>query len=90
MTIIVLTNAPENLRGELTKWLLEVKAGVFLGNCSKTVRDELWDKVNKILNLNGLLIYSYNNEQGYNIEMCGFPDRAVINMDGLLLIEREI
>lgn len=90
MVILIMTNAPEGLRGELTKWLLEVKAGVFIGKCTKTVRDRLWKKVQDSSLEDALLIYNYNNEQGYNIEMMGDPYRKVIDYDGLLLIGRKI
>jgi CRISPR-associated protein Cas2 len=32
MTVIVLTACPSGLRGRLTNWLLEISAGVFVGN----------------------------------------------------------
>ena len=32
MMVIVLTNAPPRLRGRLAAWLLEVRAGVFVGD----------------------------------------------------------
>ena len=31
MTVIVLDCAPESIRGELTRWFLELKPGVFAG-----------------------------------------------------------
>lgn len=31
MTVIILIAAPEGLRGHLTRWLVEVSAGVFVG-----------------------------------------------------------
>ncbi|GAA4579109.1 hypothetical protein GCM10023100_57010 [Actinocorallia cavernae] len=45
MTVIVLANCPPGLRGFLTRWLLEVSPGVFLGSPSARVRDILWDEV---------------------------------------------
>ncbi|MDQ0847452.1 CRISPR-associated endoribonuclease Cas2 subtype I-E [Streptomyces sp. V1I6] len=45
MTVIVLTNCPAGLRGFLTRWLLEISAGVFIGNPSARIRDVLWDEV---------------------------------------------
>ena len=44
---MVIDNAPEKLRGELTRWLLEVKPGVLVGKTSAAVREKLWEKVNK-------------------------------------------
>ena len=31
MIVLVIDNAPLKLRGELTKWLMEIKPGVFAG-----------------------------------------------------------
>ena len=45
MVVIVIDNASAKLRGELTKWLLEVKPGVFVGKVSAMVRERLWDKI---------------------------------------------
>ena len=45
MVIIVVTNCPPKLRGDLTKWLIEINTGVYVGNVSSRVRDELWDRV---------------------------------------------
>ena len=33
------------LRGELSRWLLELRAGVFVGKVSALVRDLLWEEV---------------------------------------------
>lgn len=45
MIVLVLTACPEGLRGHLTRWLVEVSAGVFVGHTSRRVQDELWDRV---------------------------------------------
>lgn len=45
MTVLVLENVSPSLRGECTRWLLEVKAGVFLGTISAAVRERLWEMV---------------------------------------------
>ena len=44
-TLLVLERVPASLRGELTRWLLETRPGVFVGHVSAMVRDKLWDKV---------------------------------------------
>lgn len=88
MIVIVIDAAPENIRGELTKWLLETKPGVHVGNVSGLVRDLLWEKIeNYIPRLNALLIYSANNEQGFAIKMTGDPYRSVVDFDGIQLIK---
>ena len=90
MVVYVLNNAPDNLRGELTKWIMEVKPWVFVGSISKIVRDKLWERIQQCFGISGLMIYSFNNEQGFNIEMCGFGDRQVVDYECLLLVKRNI
>ena len=81
-------NAPIGLRGELTRWLLEIKAGVFVGNISASVRDKLWEKVlGKEDDTSALMLFSAKNEQGFDIKMSGEPHRSVIDIDGLKLIK---
>ncbi|WP_432585939.1 type I-E CRISPR-associated endoribonuclease Cas2e [Streptomyces sp. HD1123-B1] len=66
MTVIVLTHCPVGLRGFLTRWLLEISPGVFLGSPSARIRDILWDEVRQYAgNGRALLAYSTNSEQGY-------------------------
>lgn len=45
MVVITLTDCPTALRGDLSKWLFEVNTGVYCGNISARVRDELWNRI---------------------------------------------
>ena len=84
---MVMENAPETLRGELTRWLLETKADVFVGKVNGLVRNLLWDKVcEQQMEGGALLIFNAANEQGFDIKMHGNPRRAVIDLDGVNLI----
>ncbi|MER7987700.1 type I-E CRISPR-associated endoribonuclease Cas2e [Streptomyces noursei] len=66
MTVIVLANCPAGLRGFLTRWLLEISPGVFLGSVSTRVRDVLWEEVRQYRGKGrALLAYQTNNEQGF-------------------------
>lgn len=88
MTVIVLTNCPAGLRGFLTRWLLEISPGVFLGAPSTRVRDLLWAEVRTYASQGrALLAYQIDNEQGYTFET---HDHAWHPKDheGLTLIHR--
>ena len=87
MVVIVIDCAAEGLRGELTKWMLETKPGVFVGNLNAMVRSKLWEKVEKGRQEGALMLYSSNTEQGFAIEMIGEPKRSVVDLDGLQLIK---
>jgi CRISPR-associated protein Cas2 len=81
-------NVPESLRGECTRFMLEIKAGVFLGSISAAVRELLWEKVKANCDEGGaVLAYSAQKEQGFELEMWGNPHRTVIDLDGIFLIK---
>lgn len=86
MVIIILERVTPGLRGELTRWMLELKAGVFLGSLSALVRDRLWELVCKGVKKGaGLMVYRTNNEQGFDFKFWGVTDRLVEDFDGLNL-----
>ncbi|MFJ2769733.1 type I-E CRISPR-associated endoribonuclease Cas2e [Streptomyces sp. NPDC087300] len=88
MTVIVLANCPPGLRGFLTRWLLEISPGVFLGAPSSRVRDVLWAEVRQYSGQGrALLAYQTDNEQGFAFET---HDHAwhPIDHEGLTLLHR--
>lgn len=88
MTVIVLERVPVGLRGELTRWMLELKPGVFVGKVSALVRDKLWERVCASMKGGvGTLVYSADAEQGFRMRFWGTPNRVVVDFDGLSLIQ---
>ena len=88
MTVLVMENVSPSLRGECTRWLLEIKAGVVLGTISAAVRERLWALVQERSEGGDCLIaYSANNEQGFCMEIWGNPRRTIVDFDGLQLIK---
>nr|WP_206312297.1 type I-E CRISPR-associated endoribonuclease Cas2e [Streptomyces sp. 196(2019)] len=88
VTVIVLTNCPVGLRGFLTRWLLEISPGVFLGSPSTRIRELLWAEVREYAGQGrALLAYQTDNEQGYTFET---HDHAwhPTDHEGLTLIHR--
>lgn len=45
MVVLIVERVPASLRGALTRWMIEPKAGVFVGSVSAMVRERLWLKV---------------------------------------------
>jgi CRISPR-associated protein Cas2 len=87
MVVIVLESVPTSLRGELTRWLIEVKSGVFVGHLSARVRDKLWQKCCRSKKTGGVTqIWSTNTEQRFDIRMCGNTQREIVELEGLKLI----
>lgn len=91
MTVLILERAAPGFRGEVTQWLLEVKAGVYVGTISAAVRQRLWKKVRENMNSGAaLLIYSAATEQGFQMEMYNLPERKVVDFEGISLIARTV
>ena len=87
--VIVLEKVPVGLRGELTRWLLEVHAGVFVGRVSAMVREKLWTLAcNRLREGAGLMVYSTDNEQGFSMRSCGTTSRTIRDFEGLLLVSQ--
>ncbi len=87
MVVMILRNVPVSLRGELTRWLIEPKPGVFVGHVNARVRDKLWDKCCKAKRTGGVVqAWSTNTEQRFMIRTAGATKRSVVDFDGLLLI----
>lgn len=89
MTVIVLIAAPEGLRGHLTRWMVEVNAGVFVGNPSRRVRDRLWELLAaRIGDGQAVLVEPAANEQGWAVRTAGKDRWYPVDFDGLILSAR--
>ncbi len=87
MTLMVLEKVPAALRGELTRWFLEIHTGVFVGRVSALVRDKLWELTcNRIRDGASILVYTSDTEQGFAIRFCGPTGRLVRDFEGLSLL----
>lgn len=70
MIVVSLTNCPPRLRGDLTKWLIELNAGVYVGNVSARVRDELWERIcENVRDGRATMVFGANNEQGMDFRV---------------------
>lgn len=86
---MTVTECPPSLRGELTRWMLEIRPHVYVGNVNARVRDQLWQTARKRLpNGSAVQIWNTPNEQGYTLRSHGEPSYRVRDFEGVLLIER--
>ena len=89
MMLLILERVPKKLRGELSRWLIEPRAGVFLGNASGMVREKLWELAcQESKGGSALLLFTTNNEQGYTFRLWGDPSYYPEEFEGLLLVRR--
>ena len=87
MLVIVTENAPPRLRGRLAVYMLEVRAGVYLANLGRRVREMLWETVeNGIEDGNAVMAWSTNAESGFEFTTCGANRRSPISLDGFQLV----
>lgn len=87
MLVIVVENAPPRLRGRLAVWLLEARAGVYVGEYSARVRDMIWTQVEEnISEGNAVMAFSKPNEMGFALKTCGVNRREPVDIDGLTLV----
>lgn len=89
MTVIVLIAAPEGLRGHLTRWMIEVAAGVYVGNPSARVRDRVWALLaDRIGDGQAIMAEPADNEQHWAIRTAGRDRWHPVDYDGLILTAR--
>lgn len=87
MLVIVVENAPPRLRGRLAIWLLEIRAGVYVGKVSRRVREMICDQVEKgIEDGNAVMAWSTNTESGFDFFTIGKNRRIPKEMDGIKLV----
>lgn len=88
MVVIVVAACPPGLRGELTRWLLEISPGTFVGRLSRRVRERVWKRVvDGVGTGRATIVWSARNEQGLDFLNHG-NTWAITDFDGLKLITR--
>lgn len=89
VTVIVLIAAPEGLRGHLTRWMVEIAAGVYVGNPNPRVRDRLWTLLaDRIHDGQAIMIEPTTNEQRWAVRTAGRDRWHPVDYDGLILTAR--
>jgi len=87
MLVTVVENAPPRLRGRLAIWLLEVRAGVYVGKVSRRVREMIWEQIEKgIEDGNAVMAWSTNTESGFDFMTLGANRRIPVEIDGVKLV----
>src|SRR6266542_4405634 len=87
MVILILERVPASLRGELSRWMIEPRTGVFVGVTSALVRDKLWEQVTKKARAGGaVMIWRARTEQGFAVRTHGDPSRDLVDLEGLTLV----
>lgn len=87
MVMVVTENVPPRLRGRLAIWLLEVRAGVYVGNTSRRIREMIWQQITELAEDGSVVMaWSTNTESGFDFQTYGQNRRVPVEYDGLRLV----
>lgn len=85
--VVVTENVPPRLRGRMAIWLLEVRAGVYVGDASPRTREMIWQHLAEgYENGNVVMAWASNHESGYEFQTLGRSRRQPVEFDGLNLV----
>ena len=87
MLVIVVENAPPRLRGRLSVYMLELRAGVYVAHLGKRVREMLWETVvDHLEDGNAVMAWSTNSEGGFEFVAAGPNRRRQEDLDGFPVV----
>ena len=88
MMVIVVENSPARLRGRLSLWLAELRAGVYVGVYSRRTRERIWGEVRALIeDGNAVIAWATPNDSGFSFECVGSNQREPKDFDGLMLAQ---
>jgi CRISPR-associated protein Cas2 len=81
---------PVGLRGHLTRWLLEISPGVFVGHVSARVRQLVWQRITEFdFPGRAVMVHPARTEQHLAFQVHGH-DWEPVDFDGVHLIRRPV
>ena len=87
MLVVVTEAVPPRLRGRLALWLLEIRAGVYVGDVSKRIREMIWEQVQMLAEDGSVaMAWATNTESGFDFQTYGKNRRVPVDYDGLRLV----
>jgi CRISPR-associated protein Cas2 len=85
--VVVTENVPPRLRGRLAIWLLEVRAGVYIGDVSRRVREMIWEQCDALREEGNLVMaWATATESGFEFQTLGENRRMPVDYDGMRLV----
>jgi CRISPR-associated protein Cas2 len=83
---VKVSNCPEHLYGYLSRFLFEVRSGLFVGSISSSVRDALWKSVESFIeDGDALMIYNSAASIQPSIKQTKSERWVPIDFDGVTL-----
>lgn len=90
MVVLTLSACPPKLRGDVTKWMVEVSPGVYVGLLSQRVRENLWTRVCSLIGTGkATMIYPAQTEQRFSVKTYG-TYWTPVDFDGITLMKHPV
>ena len=87
LLVIVTENVPPRLRGRLAVWLLQIRAGVYVGDVSRRIREMIWEQCNVYFGGGNIaMTWATSTESGFDFQTIGKNRRIPVDLDGLRLV----
>lgn len=85
--VLSMVSAPEHLRGYTSRFLSETATGLYVGNVSKRVQKNLWQRCELAAGEGSftMIISDRSKEQGFRVLSVGAQSRPVMEVDGVTL-----
>ena len=89
MIVVVLTDCPPKLRGDLSKWLFEINTGVYVGRVNARIREALWNRIcENLKHGQATMVYPAQCEQKMEFRVHN-TSWEIADFDGLKLTEMQ-
>lgn len=90
MTVLLLSACPPGVRGDVSKWLMEITPGVYIGKLTLRTREALWKRVCKQAGKGrAVMVCTARNEQGF-VYFVHNTDWQPVDFDGVFLMRRPL
>lgn len=92
ITILSSSSLPPKIQGSLRKWMIEIDAGVFIGDLNPRVRAEVINWLRPQMSSGeATLIYADSRSQtGYKIEtLLKEKNREIVEISGIPLVKKQ-
>ena len=68
-------------------WLVEIRAGVYVGNYSRRTREMIWEQVQSLIeDGDAIIAWAAANDAGYDFDTCGTNRRIPTDVDGMKVV----
>jgi CRISPR-associated protein Cas2 len=87
MVVIVCEDIPPRLCGRLAVWLVEIRAGTYVGRVNRRVRELIWRQITTAVgDGNAIMVWRTDTESGFDFVTHGANRRMPVDLDGLRLV----